>query len=344
MRPLLIPLVALLAPIVGTALASPPAAAGGLPAQVAGTGVSIQLVNPGGPGADPRAAVYITDAALPDTTLLRVVAVTNTASAPETVSLYAAGASISGGLFRFADGHTQDDLSSWTTVTPTSVTLAGGAGSRAAVEVAVPPGTAPGERYAVVWAEVSSTASGGIEEVNRVGVRMYVEAGGGTAPSDFSIGPLVPARLAGHATDLVAQVHNTGARALDVGGQLRLLGAAGQAARGPFPVAGATIGIGQSAPVTVTVVSAVPKGAWQAELSLASGLVSHETTTPLTFPIGGAGTKPSRSASIFLVSVGFVAALAIAGIGTVRRRRRPAASGSATGGPPQPPPSEEGGP
>lgn len=58
--------------------------------------------------------------------------------------------------------------------------------------IAVPPRASRGERYAAVWAEVSSPKSHGkgkIALVNRVGIRTYLDVGpGGDPPTDFAIG------------------------------------------------------------------------------------------------------------------------------------------------------------
>ena len=57
----------------------------------------------------------------------------------------------------------------------------------------------------------------------------------------------------------MATVHNTGGRALDMNGTLRLLDGPGGLSAGPFPAAlGTTLGIGDTEPVTVVLDSSCP--------------------------------------------------------------------------------------
>jgi hypothetical protein len=324
------PRILLAAALAALALWLPEAALGAhqaAPRQVGGSGVSIQLgdVTPG-PGSDPRADAYITNRVAPGTTVLRPVTVMNTGGAPETVSLYAAAATITGGAFQFAVGHTPDDLTTWTTVTPTALTLAPSAAGVAAVEISVPALASDGERYGVVWAEVGSAVQGtGIEEVNRVGIRMYISVGAGPAPpADFTIGPLTAAGSQSPAQALVAEVHNTGGRALDIEGQLVLVDPTGRRTEAPFPVSGATIGIGQTAPVTATVGTGVAPGSWRGELTLSSGLTKHESTTALTFPLAPTTGRRTLSHSETAAVILAVFAVSIFAIIGGRRRARAA--------------------
>ena len=54
--------------------------------------------------------------------------------------------------------------------------------------IAVPRDAAPGERYGVVWAEVraAAPAAGGITQVSRVGIRIYLSVGPGGRPPPIS--------------------------------------------------------------------------------------------------------------------------------------------------------------
>jgi hypothetical protein len=93
------------------------------------------------------------------------------------------------------------------------------------VTIRVPRDAAPGQQYGVVWAETRSVApdKGGVTEVSRVGIRLYVSVGpGGAPPPDFTIDTLTAGRTPDARPMLLAAVHNTGARALDLSGTLSL--------------------------------------------------------------------------------------------------------------------------
>ena len=105
---------------------------------------------------DPRAREYIIDHLNPGTVLRRKVEVYNDASTPLSVSLYPAAASVGNGSFHFADGRARNELTTWTSVEPTTLDLAPHARRNAEVTIDVPKDASPGEHYAVVWAEASS--------------------------------------------------------------------------------------------------------------------------------------------------------------------------------------------
>ncbi len=124
----------------------------------------------------------------------------------------------------------------------------------ATVTIAVPARASAGEQYGVVWAEVSAPPppGGGIGATNRVGVRMYLSVGAGGEPaSDFEVSALQGQRAADGSPVVVATVRNTGARALDLGGELRLANGPGGLSAGPISASvGSTLGLGQTGPVT----------------------------------------------------------------------------------------------
>ena len=71
---------------------------------------------------------------------------------------------------------------------PATVSPPAGAKSLAAVTIAVPADASPGERYAVVWAELPAAvpAGGGIAAVNRVGVLRLTNGPGGLSAGPFN--------------------------------------------------------------------------------------------------------------------------------------------------------------
>jgi hypothetical protein len=90
---------------------------------------------------------------------------------------------------------------------------------------------------------------------------------------------------------VAATVHNTGGRALDLSGQLRLTNGPGGLSAGPFDAKlGTTLGVGQTEPVLVTLDRAIPAGPWDARIVLRSGLTEREATARVTFPATAASS------------------------------------------------------
>jgi hypothetical protein len=282
-RPLLL-LLALgarsIGPATGTAVAT---------GRLADEAVGIRLLNaPTSRSGDPRAHLYIIDHVHPGTTLTRRVELTNATGQPELVALYAAGADIQRGQFRFLDGHDLNELAGWTSVQPDHVQLPPGGSALATVTISVPGSASAGERYAVVWAELPrrSATGGGVAAVNRVGIRIYLSVGPGGEPvSDFMIESLSAQRTLDGRPMVVARVRNTGSRAVDLSGELRLTAGPGGLSAGPYAVQhGTTLGLGQAEPVLVPVDPAIPAGPWRATLMLRSGLVQRTASATIIFP------------------------------------------------------------
>jgi hypothetical protein len=301
---------------------------------------------------DPRAGVYIVDHLAPGTVIRRHVEISNTTTALQHVALYPAAAAITNGSFVGATDRTPNELSSWITVAPRELDIPPGGHRTATVTVAVTRGAAPGERYGVVWAEVRSapTPGGGIIQVSRVGVRVYLSVGPGGAPAaGFAIESVVATRPPHGRPVVTATVRNTGGRALDMAGTLELLDGPGGLTAGPFPAnLGTTLGIGGTGTVVVGLDKRLPAGPWKSELTLRSGFVEHTARTTLQFPNAPAALPPRTEragwfyaaiAALALLLVGLVGALVIP---RTRRRRpnrrgahalRPAASSSAIAAP-----------
>ena len=303
---------------------------------VAATGpdgaVGIRLLDaPRSRSNDPRAHVYVVDHVSPGATLTRRVELSNPTSKPVRLSLYAAGADVQQGRFRFLDGRTPNELASWTAVQPAQVRLPPGRTTPATLTISVPPAAAAGERYAVVWAELptSVAAGGGVSAVNRAGVRVYLSVGaGGEPPSDFVIESLAAQRTADGRPVVAAQVRNTGGRALDLSGDLRLAGGPGGLRAGPFAAQlGTTLGLGETEPVLVPLDQAIPLGPWRATITLRSGWVRRTAKATITFPANpgpAAATVPTTAGTALarrtLLTIG--AGLVLLGAGILLGRRR----------------------
>lgn len=304
-------------------------------AQPSGT-VGIRIVDaPVSRADDPRARIYIVDHVGPGTTISRRVEINNDTPARQSVKVYAAAADVVAGAFQFGEGRAVNDLTTWTTVAPPELTLAAGAKGIATVTIAVPAKASAGEQYGVVWAEVSAPPppGGGIGATNRVGVRVYLSVGpGGEPASDFEVTALQGRRAADGSPVVVATVRNTGARALDMGGELRLANGPGGLSAGPFNASlGLTLGLGQSGPVTVTLDKSLPNGPWDAKMVMRSGTTTRETSASITFPERAASesmpvdTKSEGSDGIIVaagVGAGIVVLVAIVFLLLARGRRK----------------------
>lgn len=294
---------------------------------------------------DPRERVYIVDHLAPGTVIHRNIEISNTTGSTMHVVLYSAAATIANGSFLGAAGHTANELSTWTSVRPGAAIVAPGRDATVAVTVAVPRDASPGEQYAVVWAEVRSapSAAGGVIQVSRVGIRLYLSVGpGGPPASNFTINSLTAERSPEGRPMVLAAVHNTGGRALDMYGTLRLLAGPGGLSAGPFPATlGTTLAIGDTEPVTITLDSQLPAGPWDARITLLSGLLKRNARATITFPKTGAApalfSTSVRPGSLYRAIAGVVILLVLLGVGTLlvvfkRRRRHQAPTGFTAAG------------
>lgn len=326
----------LFAAALSTATASAPVLAQAQPPTV-----GIRIVDaPENRSDDPRARQYIVDHVAPGTTIARRVEVTNDTTDAQAVQLYAAAGAIKDGGFQFGQGRATNDLTAWTTVDPATVTPPAGAKTLANVTIAVPADASPGERYGVVWAELPPAIpqGGGVGAINRVGVRIYLSVGeGGEPASDFSITTLEARRDAEGNPVVAATVHNTGGRALDLSGDLRLTNGPGGLSAGPFEAKlGTTLGIGQTEPVLVPLDRAVPAGPWDAHIVLRSGTTERDATAKITFPAAAetssrpVATRSSGDSALvpIILAVVVVLALLLLAFFLVRRRRQEPAESS----------------
>jgi hypothetical protein len=301
-------------------------------------GVGIRLLEaPTARENDPRARRSVVDHVKPGTSFSRKFEVSNTTTGQRLISIYAGAADVVGGSFVPADGRTQNELSGWVTLDMANADLPAGGTVQPRLTVTVPPNASAGERYAVVWAELPPSkppAGGGVAVVNRVGLRIYLSVGAGGEPkTDFVIESLTAERDAQSNPVVKATVRNTGGRALDLSGSLRLTEGPGGLSAGPFDARlGTTLAIGASAPVTVPLDKTLPDGPWKARIELRSSNTVRTAEATITFP-SGAGTSASpvqaspvgeSSSALPLVAavVGGVLLLALLLLFLLLRRRR----------------------
>lgn len=235
---------------------------------------------------DPRASSYIIDSVEPGATFTRRFQVCNGTREPITVSLYANAARVAEGSFTVVEGRVANELSGWIDIEPSRVTVQPGERELATARFEVPEDAEPGERYAVLLAELPPQGSGQVGVASRVGVRVYLDVrSGSTGRSDFRIDSLQAVRNADGSGAVIARATNTGQRALDLTGDLRLTDGPGGLSAGPFPAdLGTTLGPGQSTPVVIPLDRAIRGGPWTATLSLKSGLIERRATAQITFP------------------------------------------------------------
>ena len=144
-------------------------------------GVGIRLADvPLASSDNPRARVYIVDHVAPGTLVKRRVEISNNTGRPAQIEVYAAAADTSHGSFVGLADRAKNELSTWTNVDRPKVGLADGAKDMVEVQIDVPADAAPGEQYAVIWAQATSAKDkGGVTRVSHVGIRVYLSAGTG---------------------------------------------------------------------------------------------------------------------------------------------------------------------
>jgi hypothetical protein len=272
--------------------------------------------------ADPRARLYIIDHLHPGTTIHRRIEISNTTASSMHIVTYPAAATISQGAFVGAAAHTPNELSTWTSVLPGASSIPSGRHAIATVTIAVPRNAPPGEQYGVVWAEtrLPPPVGGGVTQVSRVGIRLYLSIGPGGAPaSGFTIASLTGKRSPDGQPMVVASVHNTGGRALDMSGTLQLSSGPGGLSDGPFAAnLGTTLAIGTTEPITIMLDKQIPDGPWHALVALRSGLLERSARATISFPATAAPSSPYLT---YLVIAGLVLLL-LAGVVAAHLRRR----------------------
>lgn len=247
---------------------------------------------------DPRARNYVIDAVRPRTVFSRDFEVCNGTTKPLSVQLYPDSATIAQGSFALAPGRGENDLTSWMSITPPSLVIPSGKAVKATARFAVPDDASAGERYGGIVADAPPEANGGVAIGGRVGIRVYLDVSKGGAPkSDFTVDSLQAVRRADGTPAVLAVVHNTGARALDMRGSLALSNGPGGLSAGPFPAQlGTTLAPGDSVPVAVILHKAIRGGPWHAVIDMTSGLLERKAEGDVTFPDTPATESPAVKA------------------------------------------------
>ncbi|GGO74724.1 hypothetical protein [Nonomuraea cavernae] len=312
-------------------LATAPAALADGPERPENGTIGIRLVEiPASRVDDPRARNYIVDHVNPGTTFTRRVEVTSTSPKPVRAQVYAGAAGISKGRFTFEPAGVTNELTSWISLNRPEIVVKPHSSETVKATITVPEWAGEGERYAVIWAQVSSgpaTQDKNVALVNRIGIRTLLDVGpGGEPPTDFEIGDIVPHRTEDGHPQIVTEVANTGERAIDVEGLITLSDGPSELSAGPFPVdRGTTLAPGDRANVSAMLGEDLPDGPWKFTLTLRSGRVERTADGTLTFPAaaGGWGLAASLDSppALVLTLTGLPVLLGTAILLGMRRRR-----------------------
>ena len=269
---------------------------------------------------NPRAYRYIVDYLPTGTVIHRRILILNQEARTARFAVYADAAHISGGQFIGYTGATRNELTGWVSVQHRAVTLAAGKSVMDMITIKVPRIATRGEHYGVIWVQQTAkppTRAGGfgVTEVSRVGVRLYVAVGrGGAPPTSFDITSITGRRTAAGQPVIVAHVNNTGGRAIDLNGTVRLADGPGNTSSGPFSAKQiVTLAPGQSWNMTFAVPKSLPGGSWRATVTLASGITKATATATVQLgPMMAARAGLSATQWIWLVLGGLVLVLVVA--------------------------------
>ena len=275
--------------------------------------LAIQLLDgPTSEQSNPRAHVYIIDQLDPGQQIIRHVRVTNRSPKTVTLSVYAGAASISGGAFQFGRARAGNELTSWIRLDPSQVRLVPAAHADITASITVPRQGGGGEHYGVIWAEQSSVPGpGNVSEINRVGIRIYLDVSGTAAVTDFRIGPITAGRTAAGIPTLTARVDNVGKRAVDISGDVGLSNGPGDTAVPPVQTDRVvTIAPGGSERVTASFSRELANGPWRAAFNLTSGLTNRSAVAQVRFPATAATSAPAVPATATVAPTGSTGGLA----------------------------------
>ncbi|MGD0065517.1 MAG: hypothetical protein ABSB76_18990 [Streptosporangiaceae bacterium] len=311
------------------ALAVAPAAAAVVATQpTAGSigGFGIRLVDiPVSEANNPRGLRYIIDYLHTGTTIHRRILVKNEETRIAHFTVYPDAAQISNEEFTGEAGATRSELTGWISVQHPVLNLAPGASEMDMITIKVPLEATRGEHYAEVWVQQEAyarTATGfGINEVTRIGIRVYLAVGqGGAPPTVFAITSVTGSRSAKGQPSLVVHVDNTGGRAVDLSGTAGLTGGPGGSSAGPFRSQQVvTLAPGQSGNMTFAPPKSLPDGPWRAKVTLVSGITTSVGTGTVQFgDVSATGIHLSLMAWGGLVLAGVAL---LGGLATFLRRR-----------------------
>jgi len=295
-------------------LVAAPARADDVPVAPGSVGIRLLEAPVSGRG-DPRALSYIVDTVQPGTTFARDLEVWNGAAERITFSMHAGAAEIRSDEW-VADPFAANELTRWVSFRPRRFTVQPRTAQVVTATIRVPRRATAGERYAALFAVTEeSTGEGNLKQRSAVGVRVYLVTGG-DLPSAFTV-----SNLRATPDAILADVRNTGERALDVTGRLTLRDGPSGLSAGPFDSPQLTLAVGATGTVRVSVSPDLPRGPWDARLVIRSGRIVYELSGTITLPTTGGhpvklveGNFPLLQLSLAGVAAGLLL--------LIRRRRR----------------------
>ena len=142
-------------------------------------GLGVRLINiPSDVLANPLSTVYIVNHLLPSTVVYAHLELSNTTKTVMVVNLYPGAATNIKGNFLPTNPGITNDLTSWTSVTPSTAVIPANGYVSVTVKIMVPDVVLPGERFGLIWASIGSSSNpSALTTVNRVGIRMYLPVG-----------------------------------------------------------------------------------------------------------------------------------------------------------------------
>ncbi|HTU73072.1 MAG TPA: hypothetical protein VMG38_06095 [Trebonia sp.] len=309
--------------------------AGDLPASVAGPQDGLKRLNFGVRLVDvpvdeknnPRALRYIIDARPAGTVIQRRIMIINDEPRTARFTVYPGAAVITGGRFVGGPGHAGNELTRWITVQHPSVTVGPGQSVLDLVTIRVPLNASHKEHYGAIWTQQSRLSWYGrhaaIRQIARVGIRIYLAVTNGVPPTRFTITALTARRAASGQPMVFAHVKNTGARAVDLTGQLRLTDGPGGRTAGPFSQQQlVTLAPGQAGTVIFALPARLPDGPWTAAVTLVSGLNMTTARTSVVFGVHLAAASWTSEASLMWGGGMLLGGIVIAAV-IITRVRRP---------------------
>jgi hypothetical protein len=281
---------------------------------------------------NPRALRYIIDYLPVGTVIHRRILILNQETHTVRFSVYPDAAQITGGVFVGDAGATRNELTTWISVQHPTVTLSPGASVMDMITIKVPKGATRGEHYGVVWvqqtAKTVNSRDFGVTEVSRVGIRVYLAVGrGGAPPTSFAITSMTVRHSAnGQPVMVVAHVRNTGGRAVDLSGTIRLADGPGDTSSGPFRAQRiVTFAPGQSGNMTFAPPKSLPYGSWRATATLMSGMTLATATASIQFSrtaVVQAGLSDMQRIWLGLGVLALLLVVVMAGYALLHRRRQ----------------------
>ena len=233
--------------------------------------------------------VYIVGDLRADHALTRRLEIFNSSGSSMRISVYPAGAGIRAGSFTYAVGRSKNQLSSWITVARPVIVLAPRTHTEVAVRISVPKRATSGERYAVVWAQVSArtSSSGDVQLTNRVGIRVYLSVGSVQLAHDFRIGAVTARRAVNGVPFVEAWVLNESSATVTIVGNVTLRDGPGGLSDGPVSMVPLTaLPPGDAGQVAAYFERGLPRGPWRVSLRLSNGSIGQLRVAELVFPEG----------------------------------------------------------